>query len=205
MSPFIEELSRLLNLASTPATLVMFACGLLIYVIPQWHVRLLSFMTQVFFLGLIFLRLFVNSPELAILKLLVGWIIGGALYFSARVREDSLRRRLTTGEKALIPFRLVTGGVLFALAYLAARTFPLPFIPEDLVFTCYALLVLGVLLIGTEHDAVLVGLGMLNVVAALDVFYAAYDPVLLITGLLIFINLIIGLVISYLTVSEVAV
>ncbi len=196
MNPFIEELSRLLNLASTPATLAIFACGLVIYVIPQWHVRLLSFMTQVFFLGLIFLRLFFNSPELALLKLLVGWIIGGALYFSARVREDSLRRRLTTADKALIPFRLVTGLVLLGMAYLAARSFPLPFIPTDLVLTCYVLMVLGIMLIGTEHDAALVGFGMLNVLAALDVFYAAYDPMLLMSGLLIFINL--------LTVSEVA-
>lgn len=205
MNPFIAELSRLVNLASTPATLVIFVCGMVIYTIPQWHVRLLSFMTQVFFLGLIFLRLFWNSPELALLKLLVGWIIGGALYFSARVREDTQQRQLTAEEKALIPFRLVTGGVLLTMAYLVSRSFPLPFIPEDLVLTCYALLVLGILLIGTEHDATLIGFGMLNVLAALDVFYAAYDPVFLITGLLIFINLLIGLVISYLTVSEVTV
>ncbi len=203
MNPFIEEFSRLVNLASTPATLVVFACGLVMYIIPQWQVRLLSFMTQVFFLGLIFLRLFWDSPELALLKLLVGWIIGGALYFSARVREDLQQRQLTPEEKALLPFRLVTGGVLLGIAALAARTYPLPFIPADLVLTCYALLVLGILFIGTEHDAPMIGFGMLNLLAALDIFYAAYDPVLLITGLLIFTNLLIGLVISYLTVSEV--
>ncbi len=203
MNPFIEELSRLVNLASTPATLIIFACGLLIYVIPQWQIRLLSFMTQVFFLGLIFLRLFWASPELALLKLLVGWLIGGALYFSARVREDIQRRQFTLEERAFLPFRLATGVILLGLAALAARTYPLPFIPPDLTLTCYALLLLGILFIGTEHDAPLIGFGMLNLLAALDVFYAAYDPVLLITGLLIFTNLLIGLVISYLTVSEV--
>jgi hypothetical protein len=43
----------------------------------------------------------------------------------------------------------------------------------------------------------------LNLLAALDIFYSAQDPGLLVTGLLVMVNLLLGLAISYLTVVEV--
>jgi flagellar biosynthesis protein FliQ len=49
----------------------------------------------------------------------------------------------------------------------------------------------------------IVGVGVLNLLAALDIFYSAQDPALLVTGLLVIVNLLIGLAISYLAVVEV--
>jgi hypothetical protein len=50
----------------------------------------------------------------------------------------------------------------------------------------------------------IVGVGVLNLLSALDLFYSAQDPGLLVTGLLVMVNLLVGLAISYLAVVEVA-
>jgi len=47
------------------------------------------------------------------------------------------------------------------------------------------------------------GVGVLNLLAALDIFYSSQDPGLLVTGLLVMVSLLIGLAASYLSVVEV--
>jgi hypothetical protein len=44
---------------------------------------------------------------------------------------------------------------------------------------------------------------VLNLLAALEIFYTAQDPGLLVGGLLVVVNLLVGLAASYLTVAEV--
>jgi hypothetical protein len=63
---------------------------------------------------------------------------------------------------------------------------------------------LALLYFGTdEQDAGIVGVGVLNLLVALDIFYSAQEPGLLVTGLLVVLNLIVGLASSYLMVAEV--
>ena len=92
--------------------------------------------------------------------------------------------------------------VMTLMAYLAAQRYPLPFLPPTLAMTCFMLIVFAILFIGAENDVVVVGVGILNLLAALDIFYSAQDPGLLVTGLLVIINLLVALAISYLTVAE---
>lgn len=76
-------------------------------------------------------------------------------------------------------------------------------VPPDLALGSIMLAVLALLFISTEEDAGVVGVGVLNLLAALDLFYSAQDPGLVVTGLLVMVNLLVGLAISYLTVVEV--
>jgi uncharacterized membrane protein YhdT len=95
--------------------------------------------------------------------------------------------------------------VMTVVAYLAAEKYPLPFISTDLALACFILIILAVLFIGTEeNDVMIVCVGVLNLLAALDIFYSAQDPGLLVTGLLVMVSLPVGLAISYLAVVEVA-
>jgi len=205
MSPFILWLSRLSSLASTPAVWGIFLTGATIYLISEWRVRFLALVVQYFFIGILFVRIFDTRPELAVLKIVVGWLICGAFLISARVRERMAKEQGRHWRwSANLPFRVLLLSEMTVVAYLASQRYVLPFVSADLALACFALGVLAVLFIGAEeNDAVVAGIGVLNLLAALDIFYSSRDPGLLVTGLMVMVSLLIGLAISYLTVAEV--
>lgn len=205
MSPFILWLDQLSSLASTPAILGIFLTGASIYLITEWRIRFLALVAQYFFIGILFMRVFDTRPEMALLKILVGWLICGAFLISARVRQQTAKEKgLHLRWSSNIPFRLLLLLAMTVVAYLASQRFVLPFVSPDLALACFVLGVLAVLFTGTEeNDAVVAGIGVLNLLAALDLFYSSRDPGLMVTGLLVMVNLLIGLAISYLTVAEV--
>jgi len=206
MSPFILWLDRLASLASTPAVLGIFLAGAVIYLISEWRIRFLALIAQYLFIGILFVRIFDTRPEMAMLKILVGWLICGAFLISAQIREQAAREKgLWLRWSPNVPFRLLLLSAMTVVAYLASQKYVLPFVSADLAPACFMLSVLAMLFIGTEeNDAVVTGIGVLNLLAALDIFYSSRDPGLLVTGLLVMVNLLIGLAISYLTVVEVA-
>jgi len=205
MSPFILWLNRLSSLASTPAVLLIFLTGAGIYLVNEWRIRFLLLVAQYFFIGILFVRIFDTRPELALLKILVGWLICGAFLISARVREQTvLDKGLRWRWSSNAPFRLLLLSTMSVVAYLASQRYTLPFVSADLALACFALGVLAILYIGTEeNDAVIAGIGVLNLLAALDIFYSSRDPGLLVTGWIVMVNLLVGLAVSYLTVAEV--
>lgn len=206
MSPFILWLSRLSASASTPAVFGIFLSGAVIYLVAEWRIRFLAQMGQYFCIGILFAQIFDTRPELALLKILVGWLISGALLISAREREENVKGRgLQMQWSSNVPFRALSLLTMTVTAVLAAQRYVLPFVSADLAMACYLLVVLAVLFIGTEEEnPVLGGVGILCLLAALDLFYSARDPGLLVTGMLVLINLLVGLAISYITVAEVA-
>ena len=204
MNPVLYWIDRISGWASGPAVWGVFLAGAVIYLIAEWRLRLIALLAQYFFIGILFTRLFSERPEVALLKMLVGWLVCGALYLSARIRQDALGRQASFNWAADLPFRAVTLAMMTLVAYLAAQRYTLPFVTGDLALTCFLLTVLAVLFIGTEQDVVIVGVGLLNLLTALDIFYSAQDPGLLVAGLLIMVSLLISLAISYLSVIEVA-
>ncbi len=206
MSPFILWLNRLSSLASTPAVWGIFLTGAVIYLINEWRVRFLALVAQYFFVGILFARIFDTRPELAVLKIVVGWLICGAFLISARMRERTVKEQGRHWHwSANLPFRMLLLSAMTVVAYLASQRYVLPFVSADLSVACFALGVLAILFIGAEeNDAVVAGIGVLNLLAALDIFYSSRDPGLLVTGLMVMVTLLIGLAISYLTVAEVA-
>ncbi len=223
MNPFKVWLDQVSSIASTPAAWAIFIAGAGIYLINVWRIRFLILIAQYFFVGILFARIFDTRPEMALLKILVGWLICGAFLISARVRANAIARaqaqKLSTATEGSartqrerpfrwasnLPFRILSLIVMTVVAYLAAEKYPLPFISAELALACFILIILAVLFIGTEeNDVMVVGVGVLNLLAALDIFYSAQDPGLLVTGLLVMINLLVGLAFSYLAVVEVA-
>lgn len=202
MTPFVLWLDRISGVTTTTAMWGLLAAGAALYLIAEWRLRILALFAQYVFIGVFFTRVFVDRPEMSLLKVMVGWLVCGALFLSARIRQS-------VGEKprfhwaADVPFRILSLIMMTVVAYLASQRYALPFIPQDLALACIMLLVLALLFISTEEDAGIVGLGVLNLLAALDLFYSAQDPGLVVTGLLVMLNLLVGLAISYLTVVEV--
>jgi hypothetical protein len=206
MTPFLSWLNRLSSFAVLPAIWGVFLTGAGIYLITEWRIRFLALVVQYFFVGVLFARIFNSRPEMALLKVLVGWLICGAFMISARVRAQTAKEQgVRVRWSSNLPFRVLSLSVTTVVAYLASQTYQLPFVSSELALACFLLVVLAVLFIGTEeNDPVVAGVGVLNLLAALDIFYSSQDPGLLVTGLLVMVNLLVGLAISYLTVVEVA-
>ncbi len=205
MTTVLYWINRLSSLASGPAVWGIFLAGAAIYLISAWRIRLLALLAQYFFVGIMFTRLFSERPEMALLKTLVGWLSCAAIYLSARIRQETAAEgKLKVNWAADVPFRIVSLLLMTTIAYLASQRYALPFVSGDLALTCFLLSMLALLFIGTEQDVVVIGIGVLNLLAALDIFYSVQDPGLLVTGLLIMVNLLVALAISYLTVVEVA-
>ena len=205
MNLFVEWLNRLSQFISLPSAWGIFFMGSLIYLVSEWRFRFFALLSQYVFVGILFLRIFNSRPEMAMMKIIVGWIISGSLLLSAGVRREkdtSSSQRFQWA--ANLPFRLVSLITVTVIAYLASQKFPLPYVSQELGLACFLLLVLALLYFGTdEQDAGLVGVGVLNLLVALDIFYSAQEPGLLVTGLLVILNLIVGLATSYLMVAEV--
>ncbi|MFN2110088.1 MAG: hypothetical protein ACK2UI_10530 [Anaerolineae bacterium] len=223
MNPFTTWLDQISATLSAPAAWAIFIAGAGIYLINAWRIRFLILIAQYFFVGILFARIFDTRPEMALLKILVGWLICGAFLISARVRANAIARAQARRQSEApdgdartnvqrpflwasnLPFRILSLIVMTVVAYLATEKYPLPFVSTDLALACFILIILAVLFIGTEeNDVMIVGVGVLNLLSALDLFYSAQDPGLLVTGLLVMVNLLVGLAISYLAVVEVA-
>lgn len=206
MNPFIVWLSQLSSSIALPAAWGIFLTGAGIYLINEWRIRFLILIGQYVFIGILFARIFDTRPELALLKILVGWLICGTFLISASIRERTHREKRHSFQWASnLPFRILSLTVVTVVAYLASQKYSLPFVSPDLALACFILIVLSVLFVGTEeNDALIVGVGVLNLLAALDIFYSSQDPGLLVTGLLVMVNLLVGLAVSYLAVAEVA-
>ncbi len=207
MTPFIIWLNRLASMVAIPAAWGIFLSGAVIYLIAEWRLRFFALLAQYFFVGILFLRIFESRPEMALLKLGVGWLVGGALFISARIREETVKRKgvhLGLQWAANVPFRFLYLITMSVIAFLAYRHYPLPFVSGESALACFLLIMLAILFLGTEEDdPVSVSVGVLNLLVALDIFYSSQEPGLVVAGLMVMVGLLVGLAASYLTVVEV--
>lgn len=207
MNPIVVWLDRLSEIISLPAAWGIFAAGAAIYLIDAWRIRFIALVVQYAFIGILFARVFDTRPEMALMKVLVGWLISGSLLVSAGVRRRASARDAAKLVRwaANLPFRILVLITVTVVARLASQRFTLPFVSADLGLACFLLVVLAVLFFGTEEeDPGIVGVGVLNLLVALEIFYLAQDPGLLVSGLMVVVSLLVGLVTSYLIVAEVA-
>jgi hypothetical protein len=205
MNPFLVWLEQFSRFVSLPAAWGIFVAGAVIYVIDAWRIRFFALLVQYLFIGLLFARIFDTRPEMVIMKVLVGWLICGALLISARIRQQNTRQMGKLVRWATnLPFRILMLTSATVVAWLASQRFALPYVPAELGLACFLLGILAILFFGTEeNDPGVVGVGVLNLLAALEIFYIAQDPALLVAGLLVVVNLLVGLAASYMTVAEV--
>lgn len=205
MNSFLVWLDRFSDFVSLPAAWGIFVAGATIYLINEWRIRFLALLVHYLFVGVLLSQVFDTRPEMALMSIAVGWLIAAALLLSARVRWHTVREpgQLVAWATNL-PFRVLILLTATVIARLASQRFALPYVSQDLGLACLLLVVLAVLFFGTEEaDPTIVGVGVLNLITALQIFYTAQDPGLLVSGLLVVVSLLVGLATSYLTVAEV--
>ena len=80
----------------------------------------------------------------------------------------------------------------------------MPEVSADITLACYALVGLGLLLIGLSEAPLSAGVGILTFLSGFDLFYVALEPSLAVAALIGALSFTIALVIAYLRTSEAA-
>jgi hypothetical protein len=140
--------------------------------------------------------------ELAVVKLVTGWISGAILGLALlNIRNTDLdhEEMIISG----IVFRVLAVVLAFLVAYsLAIRlVIWLPEIKFEQAFGGLALIAVGLLHLGLTAIPFRVIIGLLTVLSGFEVLYAAIEQSTLVTGLLAFVTLGLALIGAYLLLA----
>lgn len=217
--PTLEELlARVMFLAATPAVIGVFVTAAILVVSRDWRLNVLALTVQYFFIVLLLTRHI--RIEVAAVKGLIGWMICMVIYVTerrasepapgeapptaagpGRGRPAPARRRSNLARAA---FNLLATLLVSVAAYTAMLRIPLPEVTAEVTLACYALVGLGLLLIGLGEAPMQTGIGVLMFLSGFDLFYVALEPSLAVAALIGALSFAIALVTAYLRTSEVA-
>ncbi|HEY77259.1 MAG TPA: hypothetical protein G4O00_13975 [Thermoflexia bacterium] len=206
METILEIIQRISFLAAMPAVAgIGVALGLLL-ILRRWQMHALGMALLYFFVALLHTR--VIRPEVAVVKLLIGWMITMALYLTGRYLSERERERTEEEEGPLVPrdapFRGLLLVAVYTLAVGGSVRYPLPQVPGDVNLACYLLGVGGLVLMGLSEEPFRAGLGILTFLAGFDLLFGALEPSLVVAGLLGATNFLSALAVTYLAVTHVS-
>ncbi len=219
MNVLNELLELVTSLAATPAVIGVFVTAGLLVVSRDWRINLMALTVNYSFVAILMTQ--VIRLEMAALKGLIGWLICLVFYLTEQQAKVLTR---ATGERSDLAFRswfaarvegwrrhgisahgafgLMAAMLVAVVAYAVASYIPLPEVPEEIALTCYLLGGLGILLLGLSEDPLRVGIGMLIFLSGIDLFYAALEQSLVVTGLLGSLSFLIALGAAYLKTGQ---
>lgn len=182
---------------------VALLCALVNLVKRQWVVNLAAMVLQ--YLAAFFLLTLVRPPNLAVVKLLVGWMVTLVLYVTllsiGRFHKPQGLFSFSSGEL----FRLASGLLLIALVMvfsspLQAAVFPQA--PVEILVGSLGLITLGLLQLGTKDEPLYVILGFFTFFSGFELLYASLEYSTLIEALFALMNLGLGLMGAYILVKD---
>ena len=179
------------QLAIIPIILVA-GSSLLVLVSQNWRRSILALSVQ--YLGVFWLIALSWPVNLAIVKLVVGWV-AGAVLGASQLSETSK----DSGSRSSQIFRSLAAVFVFILAF---TTYP--FLAawintrSEILQGGLILIGIGLLQLGMTTNSLRVVLGLLTVLSGFEIIYAAVETSVLVTGLLAVVTLGLALVGSYL-------
>lgn len=208
--------AQLAHMSGLPTVIGLVITASVIVIVSEWRFELWALLIQYILLGLLHLRML--SPELALIKVLVGLLICPMLYWSARWVESErahkaeVERHQIAQEKGEVPlpplpwpvrptnwaFRLMVVLLLFIVLYSISNAFPLPFVASDIAPACLWLGMIGLLTLVLTSSPLAAGMGLLTLTAGFELFFDALSPSLMSVGVFAATNLLMGLAVSYL-------
>jgi len=216
--PTLDELlARVVFLAAMPAVIGVFVTAGILVVSRDWRLNVLALTVQYFFIVLLFTRHI--RIEVAAVKGLIGWMICMVIYVTERQasepapgeappaaepsgEESAPHRQGKISARGL--FNLLAALLVSVAAYTAMLRIPLPEVTADVTLACYALVGLGLLLIGLSEAPMQAGIGVLTFLSGFDLFYVALEPSLAVAALIGALSFVIALLMAYLRTSEAA-
>lgn len=215
MDAVLALVERISFLAAMPSVGGLFVAMGMLFLTRRWQVQISGMTVLYFFVALLHTR--VIRPEVALVKVLIGWLICLTLYVTARSidpqrrkteesrKEERPERRRLPGMAVDTPLRILVLLVVLVIAYTGAVYFSLPQVPDDVGLACYLLGVGGLFLVGIAEEPLPVGLGLLTFLAGFDLFFGALEPSLVVAGLLGASGFLIALAVTFLAVTHAAV
>ena len=180
-----------MNLAQvSPVLLVLLmASSLCILMVQNFRLALAALAAQYLLIFLLITSVFPSS--LALVKLLVGWMITALLVSEIRLIEKDWENRIA------LSGNLLRGGVLILLWIVVYLVLPLIqlWIPVNQTVLLGGMILLsgGLIQIGLSSQVLRVSLGLLTLFSGFEIIYAALEPSVLVSGLLVLVNIGIGL------------
>jgi len=202
------------SLAQVELILVLFVTGTIIIVLEDWRPCLWALLAQYVLVGLLLVN--VIPLPVALVKVVVGEIVCGILYLTARrVRWGrGLVEREEPDQAASafrdifsmnLGFRLLLAVLAALVSYALASRYAFLEQPEGVAQACYWLGSIGLLTVIVSRDPFKIGLGLLTFQAGFEVLFAAMENSLSVAALLGVVNLLIALAISYLATAQIAI
>lgn len=185
--------------------------GALIFMVRDWRVVLLALLGQYVSMGMILSQMI--PAEIALIKVLVGALVCPMLYLAARQSGWNTlaivdgNQRSPFGDIANIrdplpwtglAFRALGLCLVFVLATVLMRDYPLPGAPTDVGLNCYWLMLVGLFVLMLSGQPLLAGPGLLTALSGFELLYTLLESSLIIVFLLAAVNLLLTASISYL-------
>jgi len=179
------------QLAIIPVLLVA-GSSLVVLASQNWRRSILALAVQ--YLGVFWLISLSWPVELAIVKLVVGWVTGavlGASQISETSKDGGSRSsQIFRSLAAIFVFILVFTSYPFLSTWITAR--------PEILQGGLILIGIGLLQLGMTTNSLRVVLGLLTVLSGFEIIYSAVETSVLVTGLLAVVTLGLALVGSYL-------
>jgi len=186
------------ELLALPVVFLISLTGIILLVSPDWRVSIAALAVQYF--GVFVLVVMSWPLEMAIVKLVTGWMVCAVLALAKAGSSESIIEEQGTVMNVL--FRLLAAGLV---GLVVASTVPriLLWVPEitiEQLLGGWVLIGLGLLHLGLTSSALRVTLGLLTVLAGFEILYAAVETSVLVAGLLAAVSLGLALAGAYLLV-----
>jgi hypothetical protein len=212
--PEAKELLQMLGIVREVGVIGSLITGALILLVRDWRAMLLALLGQYVAVGFILAQLI--PPEIALIKVLVGALICPMLYLAARQSGWSVLAKVdpaqpfskeVTGMRDPLPwtglaFRALALCLVFVLATVLIRDYPLPGVPPDVGLSCYWLMLVGVVVLMLSGQPLLAGPGLLTALTGFELLYTLLESSLVIMFLLAGVNLLLTAAISYLAAVQ---
>jgi len=177
-----------LQFAAFPAVAALLLTGTLLLISRDWRFSIFVLALQYF--GMFILIALSWPLELAVVKLVAGWISGAILGLALVNTRDEIQAE---GDLALsgTVFRILLAVLAFLIAYSIGLRLVvwLPELELEQAIGGMALILLGLIHLGLTSLPLRVVLGLLTVMSGFEILYAGIERSTLVTGLLAFIGL----------------
>ena len=180
----------------------LFLCGSAIILIPnrRWMLGLLALQ----YVGVFLLVSFSWPLEVAVVKLVAGWMAAAILFLTKRAKssEESTEQMTTSipGTFFMGFAALLIGLVMYSLMPSALRWF-LGASPQQVLGGVW-LLGLGTLQLSFSRQDIRIIIGLLTVISGFEILYATLEASVLMTGLLAILNIGLAFVGAYLQMAS---
>lgn len=209
-TPTLSDLLHALSfLGEQPAAWGVVITALVLVVINDWRWSLAALATQYILTG--WLLTHVLEPQIAMLKLMVGFMICVVFYLTARQvnwgrssEKTGLVIKVRWGLTIGFTFRLFIG-LLFTLIILTItndQTMSLPEVPAYINLASLTLMSMGLLALGLTDEPLMAGMGLLTALSGFELFYHSLEQAITVIGFLVGIDFFIALVTAYMTIAQ---